>query len=221
MREFYKAFVDPGDLCVDVGANLGNRTRVFLELGARVVAIEPQPYCARVLRAKFGRDRRFTLIQKAVGSTPGEAEMSLGDAHTLGTLSKEWRERTIASGRWQSATWTQTIKVEVTTVDRIIMEHGTPRFCKIDVEGFELEVLRGVSSPLASLSFEFTAPEENDKALACLGRLQTLGTYIYNYSLSESMTLAVPQWLPAPDFGEVLAGLREEGTWGDVYARLV
>jgi FkbM family methyltransferase len=221
MCEFYRVFVDPQDLCLDIGANLGNRSRVFLQLGARVVAAEPQPYCARVLRAKFGRNRRFTLVEKAVGSAKGEAEMSVGDVHTVATLDKDWRDRTTASGRFPSSSWTRTITVEVTTVDMIISEHGIPRFCKIDVEGFELEVLRGLSTPLASLSFEFTAPEEKDKALACLARLETLGRYVYNYSLAESMTLAMPEWLPEPVFRDILSGMHDKETWGDVYARLI
>jgi len=221
MREFYRRFVDPGDLSLDIGANLGNRSRVLLELGARVVAVEPQPYCARVLRAKFGRNRRFTLVEKAAGSATGKAEMSVGDAHPLGTLAKDWRHRTTASGRFPPDSWTNTITVEVTTVDQIIREHGLPGFCKIDVEGYELEVLRGLSIPLASLSFEFTAPEESEKTLACLERLETLGRYVYNYSLSEDMTLAMPEWLPAAAFRDVLSGMHDKGTWGDVYARSI
>jgi FkbM family methyltransferase len=220
MRDFYRGFVEPGDMCLDIGANLGNRSRVFLQLGANVVAVEPQRYCARVLRAKFGRNHRFTLIENALGSSPGQAEMSLGDTHTIATLSKDWRDRTIASGRWQPGEWTRTVKVEVTTLDRIIRHHGMPRFCKIDVEGFELEVLAGLSSPLESLSFEFTVPEENDKALACIDRLESLGRYSYNYSLAESMTLASREWVSAAEFRKIFAEMRQEGTWGDAYARL-
>jgi FkbM family methyltransferase len=219
MRGFYRGFIEPEDLCFDVGANLGNRSRVFLDLGARVVALEPQPYCARVLRAKFGNDRRFTLIEKAVGAVAGTAQMACGDLHTIATLSQDWRERTLASGRWQTGQWADTIDVEVTTLDQIMADHGVPRFCKIDVEGFELEVLRGLSSPLPALSFEFTAPEETDKAVACLERIEQLGEHAYNYSMAETMTFAETEWLPRAGIRDVLTGIRGAGSWGDVYAR--
>jgi len=46
---FYRVFVAAGDLCFDVGANLGNRTRCFRQLGCTVVAVEPQGECFRKL----------------------------------------------------------------------------------------------------------------------------------------------------------------------------
>src|SRR5688572_28540682 len=59
MLEFYRQFLAPGELCFDVGANVGNRVKIFLKPGARVVAVEPQRECVRTLRAAFGRDPRF------------------------------------------------------------------------------------------------------------------------------------------------------------------
>jgi predicted RNA methylase len=43
--EFYSQFVSSGDLVFDVGANVGNRSKIFSRLGARVIAFEPQPAC--------------------------------------------------------------------------------------------------------------------------------------------------------------------------------
>lgn len=220
MKAFYGSFIGPMDLCFDIGANLGNRTRVFLELDARVIAAEPHPYCLRVLRAKYGRDPRLTVVPKAVGRIAAEAEMAVGESHTISTLSTEWRDHIVQSGRWRSGTWTRSIRVQVTTLDALVAEFGVPKFCKIDVEGFELEVLAGLSTPLPALSFEFTAPEENEKAVACIDALERLGRYDYNYSLTESMAWASPEWMPARSMASVLLGLREADSWGDVYARL-
>ena len=55
-RRFYGALVRPGDLCFDIGAHLGDRTAHFLTLGARVVAVEPQPQLMALLRRRFGRN---------------------------------------------------------------------------------------------------------------------------------------------------------------------
>ena len=54
MRRFYAAFVGVGDLVFDIGAHAGNRARAFAALGCRVVALEPQPDFARLLRTLFG-----------------------------------------------------------------------------------------------------------------------------------------------------------------------
>src|SRR6186997_2056305 len=77
MMGFYRAFVQPGDLCFDVGAHVGSRTRVFLALGARVVAIEPQPDFMKLLRRWYGANPNVTLIDDALGAASGQAEMRI------------------------------------------------------------------------------------------------------------------------------------------------
>ena len=64
MRRFYSRFVRAGDLCFDVGAHAGNRVRCFRQLGARVVAIEPQADFVRLLELLYGTGAR---ISEAVG----------------------------------------------------------------------------------------------------------------------------------------------------------
>jgi FkbM family methyltransferase len=218
--QFYRQFIAKNDICIDAGANLGNRTRVFLELGARVVAVEPQPYCARILRAKFGRNPRFTLVESALGSAPGKAEMSVGEAHTIATLSTDLRRRTTESGRWTGNEWTGALTVDVTTLDQLLSTYGMPAFCKIDVEGFELEVLRGASRALPSLSFEFTLPEMRDQAMACLERLDSLGSYRYNYSRCEDTSLAIADWVTSAELRDLIGEMSSRPTWGDIYAKL-
>ena len=48
-RSFYRQFVGPGDLAFDIGAHLGDRVQAWVDLGARVVAVEPQPHLVAVL----------------------------------------------------------------------------------------------------------------------------------------------------------------------------
>src|SRR5262245_3241112 len=56
LRRFYAQFVTAGSLCFDVGAHAGNRVRCWRKLGARVIAIEPQPDFVRLLELLYGRD---------------------------------------------------------------------------------------------------------------------------------------------------------------------
>ena len=102
MRAFYSDFIRDGDLCFDVGANMGNRVDVFLELGARVVAVEPQDDCCRELRRKYGTSERVEVVPKALGETNGEARLMISSASTLSTLSNEWIDTVTKSGRFST-----------------------------------------------------------------------------------------------------------------------
>jgi FkbM family methyltransferase len=219
---FYRRFVGRDQLCFDVGANLGNRVELFLAIPARVVAVEPQSSCREILEARFGSNPGFTLVGAALGPEPGEAELMAADddeASVLATLSREWVERVRESGRFSMFSWDRRERVEVTTLDAIIERYREPAFCKIDVEGYELEVLEGLTYPLRSLSFEFT-PERPEATEGCVRRLVELGSYRFNYSRGESLVLEAERWMDAPSLLAAMARFRGDTvTFGDVYAR--
>ena len=218
MGAFYGRFVRPGDLCFDVGANVGNRTEVFLALGAKVVAVDPQPSCVRALRKRYDGDSRVIVVPRALGEREGKAEFLLSDASTISSLSRDWIEAVRRSGRFRAYRWNRTVNVTVTTLDCLIEEHGVPAFVKIDVEGYELPVLRGLSRPVGALSFEFV-PEFIDAAVAAARHLDRIGMTRFNYSSGESMSLALSEWVGAEEIAGLLESFADPGVWGDVYAR--
>jgi FkbM family methyltransferase len=222
MIGFYSQFVRPGDLCFDVGANIGDRTKTFLDTGAsKVVAIDPQNLCFQRLTKRFGRNARIVLVKKALGEKPGQAEMMVNAAHTLSTLSKEWIEMTRASGRFGTSEWKESEMVEVTTLDHLIETFGMPSFIKIDVEGLEHEVLLGLTQPVQALSFEF-AQEGLSIAANCIRHLESLGKgrTLFNYSREETMVLAEPEWLRSEQLLQRLPALPDRYAWGDIYAAI-
>ncbi|MBM3479865.1 MAG: FkbM family methyltransferase, partial [Alphaproteobacteria bacterium] len=116
--------------------------------------------------------------------------------------------------------WDARVEVPVTTLDALVAAHGVPRFAKIDVEGFELDVLRGLSRPLPALSFEFTTIQR-DVAFACLARLAALGDYRFDLALGESQELAFgDNPLDAAAMAAHLRALPHAANSGDVYALL-
>ena len=206
-REFYSQFVGPGDLCFDLGANIGRKAEALLDLGARVVSVEPQPHCVRELKALCGHNPRFSCVPKAVGNEPGTARLHVSSVDTESSLKPEWGEH-----------WNSSIEVEVTTIDQLIREFGLPRFCKIDVEGFELEVLRGLSRTIRFLSFEYNL-RFPDRPRECLEELDRFGIKRLNVSFEEEMRLASDVWWDRDSFlrwfGELPA--RASGAWyGDI-----
>lgn len=217
LRDFYRPLVKPGDLCFDVGAHVGNRTRAWLELGARVVSVEPQPVCIERLRREFSGYARWRLCPQAIGEHPGSATLIIATLNpAVSTLSPSWQREIAALDRFE-VPWDETATVDVTTLDQLIAEHGVPGFCKLDVEDYELPALRGLSRPLPALSFEFY-PTTLDKAIACLDRLEELGRYEYNWSIAESLRMRSQNWLDGSDMRRLLQRYRGRKS-GDVYAR--
>jgi len=220
LRRFYRQFVRPGALSFDIGAHLGSRSRAFLDLGARVLALEPQPACAAYLRKRWGGEPRFTLVSKAIGGQPGCASLHINRMNpTISTLSPVAWRTAMAAAAIRRERWDDRVDVEVTTLDELIEGYGAPDFCKIDVEGFEAQALAGLSRPLPALSFEFISFDIAG-ALACLRRLTALGDYRFNWSLRERLRLESPDWVPAPRVEHMLDGLGSGVVSGDVYARL-
>ena len=221
---FYRNFFASGDLVFDVGANRGHRSRLFYMIGARVIAFEPQPALAAQLRGTFaGTPAR--IVEAAIGDVASAAmPMYVNKMDVLSTLSPEWISAMKRSERFRGMeTWEdqRPIAVAVITFDDAIREHGVPVFAKIDVEGFELQVLKGLGMALRALSLEF-AVETLETTKACVHRLAALGDYRFQISLGETLQFAVPDWLPAEgiiSYFDATLG-RQTGAWGDLYARL-
>jgi FkbM family methyltransferase len=219
MDRLYRRFVQPGDLAFDVGAHIGDRVASFRRLGARVVAIEPQPAMARALRLLYGLSRSVAIEQTAIGRTQGRARMMINvDNPTVSSFSSAFIQAARDAPGWETQRWTQTVDIAVTTLDALIERHGMPSFIKLDVEGFEAEALQGLSRAPPALSFEFTTIQR-DVALACIARCSSLGYVSFNAALGESQTL-LDDWLDAREIARWLKTLPPEANSGDIYARI-
>lgn len=221
LRRLYRPFVQPGDLVFDVGAHLGDRSVAFAALGARVLAVEPQPRIAAWLKRIVGRNPRITLAPLAVGRAPGTARLAISRrTPTVSTLAEEWRQKLPRTNPgFANVRWEQTMEVHVTTLDALIATHGTPQFIKLDIEGYEAEALAGLSTPVTALSVEFVQGSL-EVAIACIRRLQVLGTYRYNAVRGEQREFLFERWRTAEEAIRWLENGAGEAPSGDLYARI-
>jgi FkbM family methyltransferase len=221
LRRLYSAFVREGDLVFDIGAHLGDRSVAFAALGAQVIALEPQPHIARWLHRIVGRNRSIVVREEAVGARAGIEELAISRrTPTVSTLSGSWRAQVAdANPGFRSVRWDDSVEVPVVTLDALIEFHGMPSFCKIDVEGYEAEVLAGLSQPVAGVSVEFVSGQL-DVASACVSRLNELGTYRFNAVLGEARDFAFETWLGTEDILAWLDSGADGASSGDIYAAL-
>jgi len=187
---FYRQLIGPGTLCFDVGANVGTKTEVFLHLGARVVAFEPQMDCLNELQARLGRNRSLVKLQTALGRSCGSARLYVHAHPTSSSLLPDWEDRPV-----------DTVTVPLTTLDEAVAQYGVPDYCKIDVEGYELEVLRGLNQPLPLISFEFHRRANGiTEALKCISYLGQFGSISINLIGAEIPSFASAEWMMHDEF---------------------
>ena len=219
-RTLYASLLRPGDLGFDIGAHVGNRLRAMRRAGARVVALEPQPLFIRFLRRAYGADPAITLLPYAVGASAGRQSMKVSRrTPTVSTLSTPWMKKVVRDPSLRDVVWDTSTEVNVTTLDQLIEDFGLPAFCKIDTEGSEPDILRGLSRPLPSLSFELL-PAVGEQAQECIDLLESLGTYRYNWTLGEQATFRRPDWASAEEASRFLTTICRGSRSGELYARL-
>ena len=220
MDRLYGGFVRRGDLVFDIGAHVGDRVASLRRLGARVVAVEPQPAMVWVLKLLYGRRADVAIEAAAVGRLAGSTSMMINaDNPTVSTASPAFVSAARDAPGWESQRWTRSVEVPVTTLDALIGKHGKPAFIKIDVEGFEAEALQGLTRAVKALSFEFTTIQR-DVALACVERCAALGYARFNAALGESQTLMHADWVGGDEIARWLSGLPHAANSGDIYAAL-
>lgn len=218
LQRLYRPFIQPGTVAFDIGAHLGDRSAAFHALGAHVVAIEPQPALAKWFK-RLVNQPGITLLPLAAGPQPGFADIAISVGNpTLSTLATEWRSQvSTRNPGFRQIAWEEKLRVEVTTLDQLIATYGEPSFIKIDVEGFEAEVLMGLTRPVAALSVEFVAGVL-EVSHACMEQLARLGDYRFNAIAGEQRKFRWETWQSPEAITQWLNSGADGLASGDLYA---
>jgi len=224
----YSEFLKEGDLAFDIGAYVGSRTDEFLKLGCRVVALEPvEEYAWRLIKKYQGLPVHVMLF--AAGAKHGEGCLWLHKSQwpngtpmdsALSSMSPEWISSVEQHPEWdlKASDWKEYKIVPMTTLDNLIWTFGEPQFVKIDVEGWEREVIKGLSHPIKALSFEFHSTLHMDWTEQVIDHLLKLGNYEFNYDLEDKLQLVSPTWLTK---SELMWHILDKDIYGDIFARRI
>jgi FkbM family methyltransferase len=147
--ELFKKLLRSGDTYVDVGAHVGFHTLVARSLvgdASRVLAVDPQPYnCSLILvNAELNSFDNIEVVVAAAGAAPGFVRLNNQPVNDKAKLS--------LNPNWVHPECAQTFSVPVRTLDEITTGIEVIGLLKIDVESFEVEVLRGASDTLRKSS---------------------------------------------------------------------
>jgi len=198
-----------GDLVFDIGANFGYKSDIFLRLGASVIAAEADSFCLKILQQRF-KKKSVTVIGKAISYKQGRENLFVekpGSAKN--TLSKKWKdvlEDQNISRFKEIHNFTSIIPVDTTTVENLIEEYGVPYFVKIDVEGYECNVLKGLRSKVPFISFELNLPEFLNEGMQCISLLKDIYAEAkFNYIIEDcGIGFKLEEWVGYEEFSGLL-----------------
>ena len=210
-KAFYRKLLEGferGGLIFDIGANHGRKTGIFLKLGAKVVAVDPDELNQQTLREKFLAYRLdkypVTILGKAVSDRRGIETFWIDEPGSgKNTLNQKWvntlKEDPERFGK--AVTFGSQREVATTTLEDLINEYGRPFFIKIDVEGHEASVVRGLKHPVPFLSFEVNLPEFKQEGSQCIELLEHLCPQgKFNFTVDCKSGLELTQWLEPREF---------------------
>jgi FkbM family methyltransferase len=217
IREFYSRLIPSGALVFDIGANLGTLTRVFESIGAKVIAVEPNPDCLRHIELTTSTESVKTL-QAAIGEKGGLGVIQVSDRKDkMSSLSESWREAMSNENSHFVGLWKRELTVPIVTLDSMVERFGRPFYVKIDVEGYEEQVLKGLSYCPPLLSFEFNK-SFFDPALRSL-ESPLFEQAEFNFTLVDPAGFELHEWVNLNTLKRALVELGNGKGLGDIFVR--
>lgn len=206
-------------LVFDVGCNIGNKANEYLNHKVRVVGFEPQSNCVNKLKNRFSNVDNFILEPIGLSDKKGESYIYEASHDTISSMSEEFIN-TVKNERFNGYYWGRKIQVYVDTLDNMIIKYGIPNYIKVDVEGYELNVLKGLTKSIDVISIEFT-PELCQSTIDCINYIENLNeNSLYNYGYREDVDFKFNKWLNKQEIVNYLTSVTDfKIEFGDVYIK--
>lgn len=186
-----------------------------------MIAVEPQSLLCRALRQMFRGADHVEILNQGVGQQLETLPLFLCSDNQVSSFKADFLP-VVKQYKLPNIENIGEEQVQITTLDALIETYGPPDFCKIDTEGFEPMVLAGLSTSIQALSIEFHnwTPEMRGESLACLDKLETLGSYRFNYSLGNNYHFELADWIDADALRQIICNELHQQLKGDIFAVL-
>ena len=206
------------NLVFDIGSNVGTTVEFFSQKADKVIGFEPNPRLVEILRRRFN-NRNVIIDSRGLSNEIGEKKFRIANADTISTFSEDWVNNSRFTGGYS---WNEGIIVETTTLDSVIDQYGTPDYIKIDVEGYEFEVLTSLTKLLENtiISFEW-AEEQKNKIEQTIKYLFNLGYKKFSYTEADKILMDVEIDWRTIDKLNLIENLDDQrkDKWGMVYVK--
>ena len=215
---------DGGMLCMlkfDIGCNIGQWIESNLQ-DSKIIGVEANPFIAGRVYQRFKDNTQVTIINALVGAVDSkELDFYVEQYDPLGVAStacKEW----VTGSRFTGICSWSAIRMKTITLDSLIDQYGLPDHIKIDVEGYELEVLLGLTQVVDLISFEW-AEEQKQKVIDSVNYLVSMGytkfAVLLNHDTYDYIPAGYTDYKTIIDWLKLLVVERKE-KWGMIYAHI-
>ena len=203
------------DLIFDIGANRGVKAGIFLKLGARVIAVDPDVSNQKTLAERFLayrlRKKPVVVVGKAVSDRNGHETFWVSEpGFEMNTLNAKWAETLEKDPARFGRTFEfrEKRQVETITLEQLISTYGLPFYIKIDVEGYEPNVLKGLQTAVPYVSFEVNLPDFKSEGEQCIVRLREIAANgVFNCAIGDRLMFS--DWMSHDAFAKAFAEIRE------------
>jgi len=206
------------NLVFDIGSNVGTTVEFFSQKANKVIGFEPNPRLVEILRKRFN-NRNVIIDSRGLSNEIGEKKFRIANADTISTFSEDWVNNSRFTGGYS---WNEGIIVDTTTLDSVIEQYGTPDYIKIDVEGYEFEVLTSLTKVLENtiISFEW-AEEQKNKIEQTIKYLFNLGYKKFSYTEADKILMDVEIDWRTIDKLNLIENLDDQrkDKWGMIYVK--
>jgi len=207
-------------LYFDIGANSGEYTDMLIntvDYYNSIICVEANPYIIEKLKNRFIGNSKVKVLNKAVSSEVGKVDFYVcTNCDVISTCDTDW----ISNSRFSGNTSWVKVEVETISIDDMVLTYGIPEHIKIDVEGYELNVIKGMTKNYGSqIRFEW-AEEKLDDIIEIVGYLSSLGYTKFGYMLQDKYDGYPSEFFTIDDFIKMMNSMcipSRKNLWGMIF----